>query len=78
MEYGLEEPANTISITTDEGTTVIFFGFENEFTGDYYIMLENDNKIYMTTSTVVSAYEVTVEDLIAEEEETESEITTEE
>lgn len=76
-EYGLNEPVNTITITTEKGRVVILFGDENEFTGGIYMMLENDDNIYMTTSTVVSAYEANVDDLRVKEEETDTETETE-
>ena len=75
--YGLDEPQDIIAITTEEGTTIIFLGNENEFDGGYYFMIENDEKVYMTTSTVVNAFDSTVEDLTVEEEETETESETE-
>ena len=70
-DFGLEEPANVISLTTEEATTTIYVGSENEVTGDYYLMLADGDTIYVVDSTVATGFNKTIEDLTAEPEDTE-------
>ena len=72
-DFGLEEPANVISLTTEEATTTIYVGSENEVTGDYYLMLADGDTIYVVDSTVATGFNKTIEDLTAEPEDTETE-----
>lgn len=72
-DFGLEEPANVISLTTEEATTTIYVGSENEVTGDYYLMLADGDTIYVVDSTVAIGFNKTIEDLTAEPEDTETE-----
>lgn len=75
-EYGLDEPQDTITITTEQGDMVLHIGNENAFDGGYYVMLDNDTNVYMISGTVVDAFDATVEDLTVEVE-TETESSTE-
>ena len=70
-DFGLEEPANVISLTAEEATTTIYVGSENEVTGDYYLMLADGDTIYVVDSTVATGFNKTIEDLTAEPEDTE-------
>lgn len=72
-DFGLEEPANVISLTTEEATTTIYVGSENEVTGDYYLMLADGDTIYVVDSTVATGFNKTIENLTAEPEDTETE-----
>ncbi len=72
-DFGLEEPANVISLTTEEAITTIYVGSENEVTGDYYLMLADGDTIYVVDSTVATGFNKTIEDLTAEPEDTETE-----
>ncbi len=69
-DFGLEEPANVISLTAGETTTTIYVGSENEVTGDYYLMLADGEAIYVVDSTVATGFHETIEDLTAEPEDT--------
>lgn len=72
-DFGLEEPANVILLTTEEATITIYVGSENEVTGDYYLMLADGDAIYVVDSTVATGFNKTIEDLTAEPEDTETE-----
>lgn len=71
-DYGLESPENTIVITTSDSTITLLVGDANEITGDYYVMTEDSDIIYLISTSLSSTFGVTVDELIAEEEETES------
>ncbi|MGN0352283.1 MAG: DUF4340 domain-containing protein [Roseburia sp.] len=70
-DYGLDAPENTITITTSEGVITLMVGNSNEITGDYYIMTGDSDTVYLIGSSLSSSFGKTVEELIAEEEETE-------
>ena len=58
-EYELDQPENTITITTDDGeTTVIQVGMENDSTSQEYIELNNDSStVYVVGSTTFQSFE---------------------
>lgn len=72
-DYGLSDPSNTITIATDDEEYVIYIGDENEFSYDYYMMLDGDDAVYTVDSGVAAACSYSVEDLTAEEEEEDEE-----
>ncbi|MBO5523582.1 MAG: DUF4340 domain-containing protein [Roseburia sp.] len=72
-DFGLETPSNTITITTEEGNTTLFIGNQNEITNQYYLKKADSDIIYLVGSAVATGFNKTVEDLTAEEEETETE-----
>lgn len=77
-DFGLETPSNTITITTEEGNTTLLIGNQNEITNQYYLKKADSDVIYLVGSAVATGFNKTVEDLTAEEEETETEEPTEE
>ncbi len=77
-DFGLEIPSNTITITTEEGDTTLLIGNQNEITNQYYLKKADSDVICLVGSAVATGFNKTVEDLTAEEEETETEENTEE
>ena len=46
-EYGLDNPVRTIKATLENGSSIIIYvGNQNDLTGDYYIRLEGDDRVY--------------------------------
>ena len=77
VDYGFESPTQTITITTGEGTTTLTLGAENAINSNYYLKTSADDTIYLVGSTLSSAFSKTIEDLTAEETQTEDEGDTE-
>lgn len=79
-QYGLDEPARTISFKTADSTYEIAVGDYNTMTSVYYIALNGGDTVYTIGSTSVSAFNYVLDDLIeeVEEEETAEEETAEE
>ncbi len=79
-DYGLDTPANTIVITTPDGTTTLLVGNSNEITGEYYVMKEGSDDVYLVGTALDNTFGKAVEDLLEEEEteDTEETIETEE
>lgn len=72
--YGLDSPARTIMVSDGEQTCTILVGDFNEITSTYYICTEEELRtVYTAEYNTVYAFEVTVDDLTAEEIETETE-----
>ena len=57
-QYGLDDPSNTITITTEDGQeSVLKIGSENETVNQYYVEMEEEkNKIYLVDSTVIDPF----------------------
>lgn len=57
-EYGLDEPQNTITVTTnDDKQTSIRVGMENESTSQYYVSKDDDkNTVYVVSDTSISPF----------------------
>ncbi len=70
-EYGLDTPSNTITLTTDDGTTTLFVGNENDMLSQYYVKTDQSDSIYLAASAIYSAYQKGIEDLTATESTTE-------
>ena len=58
-EYELDQPENTITVTTTDGdTTVIQIGMENSSTNQEYIDLNNDSStVYVVESSTFQSFE---------------------
>lgn len=69
--YGLDAPANTITLTDEKGTITLYLGNENAISGGYYLKTSNSGAIYLVGDEIVSAFSKSVEELTAEAEETE-------
>ena len=63
-EYELDQPENTITVTTEEGeTTVIQLGMENDSTSQEYIDLNKDSStVYVVSNSTFSSFEGTLYD----------------
>ena len=61
-EYELDQPENTITVTTQNGeTTVIQIGMENDSTSQEYIDLNDDSStVYVVSNSVFSSFEGTL------------------
>lgn len=56
-EYGLDSPANTITVKTDDATTKICVGDENTSTSQYYITKDEDDKtVYVVAADSISPF----------------------
>lgn len=70
--YGLDAPQKTISFTfTDGSTKKVQIGDYNEMLGFYYLMVEGDDNLYLTDSTLLNAFEFSYTSLEYIEVETE-------
>lgn len=69
-EYGFDSPANVLTFEMEDGTRTITIGMQNEITGEYYIMDNNSDAIYVTETNPGSAFSKSVEDVTLEEDET--------
>lgn len=69
-EYGLDEPQNTITVTTnDDKQTSIRVGMENESTSQYYVNKDEDkNTVYVVPETSISPFMNTLYDYAQMEE----------
>lgn len=67
-EYGLDEPANTITITTAKTTETILIGSYNEMLSEYYMKVDGDENVYLVDSAIPSAFEVGADSFIIEKE----------
>lgn len=77
-EYGLENPARTISAVLKDGSQVVLHvGNVNDITRDYYVRLEGNPQVYGISSYIVTAFDKEPEDLIEETPETTQESTEE-
>ena len=70
-EYGFDDPSHVITVTTEAGTTTILIGDYNSFSGVYYMKIEDEDRIYLISGTLGSAFSDELSDLEYVEEETE-------
>lgn len=64
-EYGLTNPKNTICLTLADGRVVqLLIGDYLDITGEYYILLAGDAKVYTVSSYIPASFEKSVDDLI--------------
>ncbi len=56
-EYGLDSPANSVTVTTDDGTTKFNIGDENTSTNQYYISKDDeDSTVYVVAASTVTPF----------------------
>ena len=66
-DYGLEEPQNTVTVTSNNGVeTVFYIGNENETTGDYYMYMNNPEHVYTVGSAFANAFNGKLYDLVVD------------
>lgn len=67
-EYDLDSPQNEITLTTDDGDTVLQIGMENESTSQYYVRKsDGDKKVYLVDSSAVEPFMGTLYDFAESE-----------
>lgn len=62
-DYGFDEPANTITLDTAEGSTVVRIGMYNEIVSKYYLSIDGSTELYLVDSSIVTGFEQSIEDL---------------
>ncbi len=68
-EYGFDQPENVIRLKMADGKEhTITIGMYNSMTSQYYMMVDEDTRVYLTDGTVYSAFQKSVEDLTEEVE----------
>lgn len=72
-DFGLDDPANTVTLKTDAGLTTIYIGSQNEITDEYYLKTGDSDTIYVVDSTTAAEFNKSVEDLTAKADDTETE-----
>lgn len=72
-EYGFDEPTNVITMTTENGTVTLTIGMENSITSQYYLTSSENDKLYLVDTSLVSEFQRSPEELIAQED-TETEV----
>ena len=56
-EYGLDSPSNSVTVTTDDGTTKFNIGDENTSTNQYYISKDDeDSTVYVVAASTVTPF----------------------
>lgn len=71
-EYGLETPSNTITLTTEDGTTTLLIGNKNDMLSQYYVKTDQSDSIYLAGSAVYTTYQKGIADLTVTESTEES------
>ena len=62
-QYGLDKPANTITVKTDDGEKVFRFGIENTTVNQYYMRMDdNETDVYLIDESVADAFSKTLYD----------------
>ena len=69
-EYGFGDPLNVIELNLGDTVYTVTIGMKNDITGQYYLMVSDDDTIYLTDSTIYNGFQKSVEDLTEEEDET--------
>lgn len=72
-DFGLDDPANTVTLKTDSGLTTIYIGSQNEITNEYYLKTGDSDTIYVVDSAPATGFDKSVEDLTAKADDTETE-----
>lgn len=62
-DYGLTDPAVTVTVTADGQTNTFSFGTENPVTGDMYVQKEGDDTIHTVSGNKAACFELTKADL---------------
>ena len=62
-DYGLADPAVTVTVTAAGETNTFAFGSQNPVTGDLYVQKTGDDAIYTVSGNMAACFEQTKEDL---------------
>ena len=64
-QYGLDQVSNTVTAEDANGNTkTLKIGSLNEYTGDYYAMVEGDDNIYTVPEAIVNYTDYTLDELL--------------
>lgn len=67
-EYGLKEPAITVTATLNDGTTsTLYLGDKNSVTGETYAYVDGSPTVYMVASTLATKFSYKLYGLITDE-----------
>ena len=72
-DFGLDEPQLVLSFTCGGRVTSMEIGLYNEMLGGYYLRVDGRDPVYLTDSAIKNAFSKTLDDLTAEEENSETE-----
>ena len=61
-DFGLDNPANTVTLKTDAGLTTIYIGSQNEITSEYYLKTGDSDTIYVVDSATATCFDKAVEE----------------
>lgn len=50
-DFGLDDPANTVTLKQGSGLTTIYIGSQNEITNEYYLKTGRRDTIYVVDSS---------------------------
>lgn len=67
-DYGLDQPSNTVTLTTKESTTTLYLGNQNAMTSQYYLMTGDGETVYAVDNTLSTTFSKTVDSLVKEED----------
>ncbi len=62
-DYGLADPAVTVTVTAAGGTNTFAFGTQNPVTGDMYVQKAGDAAVYTVSGNKAACFELTKADL---------------
>lgn len=66
-DYGFDDPTNTITLETAEGSKVVKIGMYNEIVSKYYLSIDDSKELYLVENDIVTGFDKTAEDLKATE-----------
>lgn len=67
-DFGLDNPTDLVTFTTEDGSTSIYVGNKNDMLGSYYVMTGEDSKVYLTETSLADKFSKTIEELTATED----------
>ena len=67
-DFGLDNPTDLVTFTTEDGSTSIYVGNKNDMLGSYYVMTGEDSKVYLTETSLADKFSKTIEELTVTED----------
>lgn len=74
-DYGFDEPTNTITLNTANGSTVVKIGMKNEMLSKYYLCIDDSKELYLVEFDIVTGFDMNVDNLTVVESSKDSEST---